>query len=104
MDIFMTSLSFNKFVLLLWRMILLLFAFVFLLLLLRYYVPPRRKGNVVLGRTVGLILSVICARFYTIIYNNVFQPSNPDYLLIFFIVTVILNCVVVGSIFTLQNR
>jgi len=87
-----------------WRMILVLFLFIFTLLLLRFYVPPRRKGNVVLGRAVGLILSVICARFYTLIYNNVFQPSNPDYLLIIFITTVILNCVVVGSIYTLQNR
>jgi hypothetical protein len=81
------------------RIALLLFAFILILMILRYYVPPRRRGNVVLGRIIGLVVGAVFANFYAVAYDAVYRPRNLNFLLIIFIVGVIGNAVVAGKIF-----
>ncbi len=95
--------EFERIFIVLGRFFFVLGGFIFIMICIQYYVPRKRRGNVIIGRTIGLIISAICANVYALVFNAVYHPHDIELLLVVFIVGFACNALIVGGMYSTQK-
>ena len=66
-------------------------GFLVLVRILLFYVPAQSEGNRLLGRGIGLFLSVFAAKACAIVYSSVYHPHNDLTISAVLVIATIIN-------------